>query len=78
MLLAFTQLCRSTRGKFLPWLWEHVQSLCVYLPGLEEQECRRMAKAVFRRQSKTLLTTPSFAAHVKYVSISLATSHILT
>ena len=27
VLLAFAQLRHSTRQKFLPWLWEHLQSL---------------------------------------------------
>jgi len=65
ILVVFVELCRSTRRKFLPWLWEHVQSLCVHSPGLEEQECRRLAKTVFRRQSKTLVATPSLAVYVK-------------
>ena len=39
VLLAFTQLCRFARQKFLPWVWEHVESLYVRSPGLEQQEC---------------------------------------
>ena len=69
ILLVFVQLCRSTRQKFLPWLWEHVQSWCVRSPGLEGRECRRLAKKMFRRQSGTLITTPSLAAYVKCVPL---------
>jgi hypothetical protein len=59
ILLAFTQLCRSTRQKFLPWLWEHVQTVCVYSPGLKEQDCRRLAEEMFQGQPRTLAVTPS-------------------
>ena len=71
ILLAFTRLCRSTRRKFLPWLWEHVQSLCVHLPGLGGPEYYELAERVFRKQSRTLVATPSLAAHVKYAPPNL-------
>lgn len=71
VLVAFVQLCRSTRRKFLPWLWEHVESLCVHSPSSEGQECRRLAKTVFRRQSRVLIATPSLAVYVKCVAVYL-------
>jgi len=74
VLLVFTQLCRSTRRKFLPWLWEHVQSLCVRSPGLNELECRRVARRMFRRQSRVLAARPSLAAHVRAFSAHLSVS----
>ncbi|KAF9647265.1 hypothetical protein BDM02DRAFT_3117408 [Thelephora ganbajun] len=74
VLLAFTQLCRSTRRKFLPWLWEHVQSLCVCLTALDEQGCRRLAVKVFQGQSRTLVATPSLAVHVKILSVCILRS----
>ena len=77
ILIVFVQLCRSTRRKFLPWLWEHVQSLCFRSPGLEGRQCRLLAKTVFRRQSRTLITTVSLAAYVKYVPLYPTVSHAL-
>ena len=74
ILVAFVELCRSTRQKFLPWLWEHVQSLCVHSPGLEGQKCRQLAKTVFRRQSRTLIATPSLAVFVKCVPVIFSRS----
>ena len=58
-LLTFSQLCRSMRCKFLPWLWEHVQFFCVKRGRFQPLE------TVFRRQLKTLAAKPSLAVHVK-------------
>ena len=74
VLLAFSQLCRFARQKFLPWVWEHVQSLCVRLPGLGQQECRWMAREMFQGQSRTLIARPSLAIHVRYIPPHLMVS----
>ena len=65
VLLAFTQLCHSTRQKFLPWLWEHVQPLYVRSPETRGLESHYLAEIVFQGQSRTLMANPSLTIYVK-------------
>ena len=63
VLLALTQVCRSMRQKFLPWLWEHLQ----YLPGRSNGTVDYWwAWEALREQSRVLIATPSLAACVRY------------
>lgn len=67
MLLTLTQVCRDMREKFLPWLLEHVQSLCVHTGSEsdgEKRECRRLASKLLLRQMKMVVVSPPLAAHV--------------
>lgn len=77
VLVVFVQLCRSTRQKFLPWLWEHVQSLCVYPSSPERLECRRLAETMFRKQYRTLIAMPSLGVYVKCVPPYLIVPRVL-
>ena len=63
MLLAFTQVCRPMREKFVPWLWEHRNYLCGRSNALDDH---LWAWDMFRKQSRVLIATPSLAAWVRY------------
>ena len=71
------QLCRSMRGTFLPWRWKYVQFMFVEFSGLLEREQCQLAKGIFQRQFKTLVTMPWSAVDVKYVpTVSHGLSHL--
>ena len=73
VLFASARPCCSMRQKFLPWLWECVQCLCIRPPRLEEHKCRRMTKE-FRRKPRPLAPKLPFAVRVKYVPLYLVLS----